>query len=71
MIVKVDIVSFLNLAKLHVSVLTSFIKSTSFIKFNKALTKLNEALTKQYHGLIEIYNKLISDIIVNDYKQNV
>ena len=30
---------------LHVSVLTSF------IKFNKALTKFKEALTKPYHGL--------------------
>ena len=27
---------------------------TSFLKFNKALTKFNEALTKPYYGLIEI-----------------
>ena len=47
--------------KFHFSVLTSF------IKFNKTLTKFNEALTKPYHGLIEFYCKLISDIIVNDY----
>ena len=37
----------LALAELHVRVLTSF------IKFNKALTKFNEALTIPYHGLIK------------------
>ena len=47
------IVESLILAKLHVSVLTSFI------------TKISEALTKPYYGLIEI--KLISDIMLNNY----
>ena len=39
----------LTLAELHVSV------QTSFIKFNKALTKFNEASTKRYHGLIDFF----------------
>ena len=38
----------LTLAELHVRVLTSF------IKFNKALTKIIKALPKPYHGLVEI-----------------
>ena len=42
----------LTLAELHVLVLTSF------IEFNKALTKFNEALTKPYPGLIEILLKI-------------
>ena len=45
---RLAITKTLTLAELHVSVLTSF------IEFNKALTKFNEALTKPYHGLIEI-----------------
>ena len=49
----------LNLAELHVFILSSLIKFKIKIKFNKALTKFNQAL----QGLPII----VSNIIVNGY----